>query len=125
MLIFIWPVDNIHTSEANETDDANHQPETMTMRNEISLTDDQIEDLFQEAFSTGVSIDSVTFTRDTIANFIDGLQGFESWNKPTQDTCEGFATLEVMQIKVGKGRPKQDLQVIDLGTVRAVCQSNS
>jgi hypothetical protein len=95
------------------------------MRNEISLTDDQIEDLFQEAFMTGVSIESVTFTRDTIANFIDGLQGFESWNKPTQDTCDGFATLEVMQIKIAKGKPKQDLQVVDFGTVRAVCQSNS
>jgi hypothetical protein len=95
------------------------------MRSEINLTDDQIEELFQEAFMTGVSIESVTFTRDTIANFIDGLQGFESWNKPTQDTCDGFATLEVMQIKVAKGKPKQDLQVVDFGTVRAVWQSNS
>jgi len=95
------------------------------MRNEINLTDDQIEDLFQEAFMTGVSIESVTFTRDTIANFIDGLQGFESWNKPTQDNCDGFATLEVMQIRVAKGKPKQDLQVVDFGTVRAVWQSNS
>jgi len=95
------------------------------MRSEINLTDDQIEELFHDAFMTSVDIDCMTFTRDTIANFIDGLQGFESWNKPTQGICEGFPTLEVMQIKVAKGKPKQDLQVVDFGAVRAVWQSNS
>jgi queuine/archaeosine tRNA-ribosyltransferase len=94
------------------------------MRNEINLTDDQIEDLFEEAFSIGLTIDNLDFTRDTIDNFVSGLQGFESWNKPVIDSCGGFQTLEVSSIKVAKGKPKQDLQVIDFGTVRAVSQSN-
>lgn len=94
------------------------------MRNEINLTDDQIEQLFEDAFFTGVSADKLDFTRDTLENFVDGLQKFESWTKPVSGECEGFKTLEVTGIKVAKGKPKQDLQVIDFGTVRAVSQSN-
>ncbi|MCX6125700.1 MAG: hypothetical protein NTV34_13290 [Proteobacteria bacterium] len=96
------------------------------MRNEINLTDNQIEDLFEEAFSHGLTIDDLVFTRDNFADFINGLQSFESWQKPILDTCGGsFPTLEVRSVKVAKGRPKQDIQVIDFGTVRALSQSNS
>ena len=92
------------------------------MRNEVNLTDDQIEDLFQDAFYTGVSIEHISFTRDTIEDFVAGLQSFESWKKPVFGEHDGLKTLEVMEVKIGKGKPKQDLHVIDFGTVRVVSQ---
>ena len=95
------------------------------MRNEISLTDEEIESLFEDAFRCCISVDDVTLTRDTIDNFISGLQGFIEWDKPYQDSENGFATLEVKNIKVVKGRPKQDICVVDFGTVRGIYQSNS
>jgi len=95
------------------------------MRNEISLTDEQIELVFEKAFGCCLTIDSLDFTRDTIENFVDGLQNFQSWNKPDIDECDGFKTLNVREIKIAKGKPKQDLQVVDFGTVRVIYQSQS
>ena len=95
------------------------------MRNEITLTDDQIEALFDKAFSCLIGVENIEFTRDTLRNFVDGLQTFQSWTTPDHDETDGFKTLVVREIKVAKGKPKQDIRVIDFGSVRALYQSQS
>lgn len=39
------------------------------MRNEIQLTDEQIEEVFDEEFSIGLTVGDLTFTRDTVDDF--------------------------------------------------------
>jgi hypothetical protein len=95
------------------------------MRNEIELSDEAIEAIFDEHFGVGIVVGELTFTRDTIQNFVDGLQNFIEWEKPWLAEFEGRPTLEVRRIKVAKGKPKQDIQVVDFGTVRALYQSMS
>jgi hypothetical protein len=92
------------------------------MRNEINLTDDQIEDLFEAAFSCGITVDDLDFTRDTIDQFVAGLKGFVSHDKPFIDEQGGFKTLDVSNVKIAKGKPTVDVRVIDFGTVRAIYQ---
>ncbi len=93
------------------------------MRNEISLNDEQMEYLFDRAFGIGVCADkNVDFSRDTIDQFIAGLDGFHNWSGLDHDETDGYKTLKVEMIQVAKGRPRISAYVIDFGTVRAICQ---
>lgn len=93
------------------------------MRNEISFSDAQIEDLFDRAFSIGVCADkNLDFSRDTIDQFIASLDSFHNWSGLDHDETDGFKTLKVESVQVAKGRPRVSLYVIDFGSVRAIYQ---
>ena len=91
------------------------------MRHEIELTDEQIEQLFELAFSACVSIDSIDFSREPLANFDHNMSYIER-SKPFYADEQGFSTLEIRDVKVAKGKPKVDVLVIDFGSVRAIYQ---
>jgi hypothetical protein len=96
------------------------------MRNEVALTDEQIETIFDRSFGIGLCADkNITWTRETIEQIEAGLQQFIQFNKPYHDFEQGFRTMEVREIKVAKGRPKMDQLVVDFGSVRAVYQGDS
>ena len=94
------------------------------MRNEINLTNGQIEALFDEAFGAGVNLDEeygvdVIFTRDTLANFDEASNKFAECGMPIFGEVGGFRTLLLAGTQPFKGDQRRDVYVIDFGTVRA------
>lgn len=86
------------------------------MRDEILLTDEQIEAAFNET-GYATDIDCITLTRDTLDNFRAARQGWAEWGRITDDTETVFA---VEKVQVRKGDRRGPLVVIDFGAVRAV-----
>ena len=97
------------------------------MRSEINLTNEQIEALFDEAFSVGVNMDEeygvdVVFTRDTLENFDEAANNYAECNKPVFGQVGGFRTLLLARARPRKGDQRRDVHVIDFGSVRACYQ---
>ena len=113
------PASTASESTSQATSTPKKQP---GLRGEVDASDDELEGMFEDAFFTGVSSENLSFTRDTIEDFIDGLKKFDSYKKPVVGEHNGLKTLEVMDVKQGKGKPKQDLHIIDFGSVRVVSQ---
>lgn len=83
------------------------------MRNEINLTDEQIEKAFEP--DVCLSIDEVVFTRDTIQDFLDCQSSFV--DKGRVETNDG-RKLVINKFQVAKGQSRLDLVVVDFGSVR-------
>lgn len=84
------------------------------MRNEISLTDDQILDAF-EAIGVFVESDWITYTRDTLADFTAAREDYSE-----RGTLEQKGGALIMRdVQAGKGHKRGDLYVVDFGTIRA------
>ena len=83
------------------------------MRNEIKLTDEQIEERFVDHC---IDIDDLVFTRDTIQNFIDSSKSYREYR--TQRLIS-HDHLEIRGAQIAKGQARFDIDVIDFGTVRA------
>lgn len=97
------------------------------MRNEINLTGEQIEALFDEAFGAGVNMDEeygvdVVFTRDTLEQFDAASNNYVECNKPVFGKVGGFRTMLLASAQPRKGDQRRDVHIIDFGTVRAVFQ---
>lgn len=92
------------------------------MRNEIELTDEQIEQVFEAAFGACVSMDSISLSREPLANFDHNMPYLER-SKPFYAHEQGYSTLEIRDVKIAKGKPKLDVLVIDFGSVRAIHES--
>lgn len=93
------------------------------MRNEITLTDDQIEDIFGNLdFET--YIEDLAFTRNTISEFKDGRS---AWNElgtiNKKSTCDNYDCFIVDNCQAVKGQPRKRVCVVDFGTVRAVAKA--
>lgn len=100
------------------------------MRNSINLTNEQIENLFDEAFDAFVALDgeyatnNVTFTADTLDHFIEASKNYnECFYNPERGEVDGFKTLVMKKCQVRKGDQRKDVCVIDFGEVRAVVLS--
>ncbi len=90
------------------------------MRQEIDLTDGQIERRFTEEFGVGLTIDDVDFTRDTVQNFADARQQYADSGRIVRHTTDAY---HVSGAQALPGQPRCDVCVIDLGSVRAIYQS--
>lgn len=88
------------------------------MRNLIDLTDEQIEERFDEYFGVGVTIDDISFTRDSIDDFLSAAAGYIEHGSIEQDDD----TLVIESVQVRKGETRSDLYVIDFGEVRGCCR---
>ena len=85
------------------------------MRNEIEMTDEQIEEAFDE-YGIGLVVNSLVFTRDTIADFAAARQNYAEPGRVEEQTDK---TLHVERVQVRKGDARKTLLVIDFGSVRA------
>jgi hypothetical protein len=97
------------------------------MRNEINLTGEQIEALFDKAFGAGVNMDEeygvdVVFTRDTLEQFDAASNGYAECNRPVFGEVGGLRTMLLARAQPRKGDQRRDVHIIDFGTVRAVYQ---
>lgn len=83
------------------------------MRNEIKLTDDQIEEAFSD-MDYGIVVEDVVFTRDTLNDFVKAAKDYERHGAIERDET----TLTIDRTQARKGDQRRDLVVIDFGTVR-------
>ena len=84
------------------------------MRNEINLTDAEIEEKIE--FYAGCCVEDLVFTRDTLDSFKSASQG---WNEAKGfEEFEGGVFWDSAQARNGDRRGS--LSVFDFGTVRAV-----
>jgi hypothetical protein len=95
------------------------------MQNEINLTDDQIESIFDELGSCAnlneeFGAVNVIFTRDTLDSFAEASKNYAECNKPRYESAEGYKALCLDRAQVRKGDQRRDVVVVDFGTVRAV-----
>lgn len=86
------------------------------MRDQITLTDEQIEAAF-DAIGYATDIDSLIFTRETLDDFRAARQG---WNEPGQITDDDATIFAVYKPQIRKGDRRDPIVVIDFGAVRAV-----
>ena len=89
-----------------------------TMRHEISLTDDQIEELFDEV-GYSVTIDEIEFSRTALDNLFDDRKNWQEQGSLSEDTINGFRCVTVSRCQARKGEKRGDLVAFDLGAVRA------
>ena len=85
------------------------------MRNEIKLTDSQIEKRFNEF---GCTIEDLVFTRDSIEDFMNGMKKFNEIKSANRNKVKG--TLSMLGVQVKKGEARSDVFVVDFGSIRAV-----
>lgn len=86
------------------------------MRNEIKLTDEQIEDRFKD-LGYDATVDDLVFTRETIADFLDSRKSYTQKGN-IEERQDDLIVIEGVQAY--KGQPRFTLVVIDFGEVRAV-----
>lgn len=86
------------------------------MRNEINLTDEQIEERF-EALGFGLCVEDLVFTRETISDYLAARATYNERGS-IQEQGEGFVVL--IGVQVAKGQPRRDVAVVDFGSVRAI-----
>lgn len=89
------------------------------MRHEIPLTDEQIEAHFDEQSLIGCAIDDVSFTRSTLADFVESNRGYAEPGRLTETVLGGYPALMIERAQAAKGQPRKDVVLIDYGTVRA------
>ena len=90
------------------------------MRNEIPFTDEQIEEHFDENEELGGCIEMVGYTRDTLADMIEGRQTWADRGRMEEATLGGFPALIFVDVQAAKGQRRKTIVIIDYGTVRAV-----
>ncbi|AXF86683.1 hypothetical protein DTO96_102438 [Ephemeroptericola cinctiostellae] len=100
------------------------------MRNLINLTNEKIEELFDEAFGVDGYMGgeygeaNVVFTSDTFESFIQTSKNYnECPYNPELDEIDGFKTLLMKKCQVRKGDQRQDVCIIDFGDIRGVVLS--
>ncbi len=90
------------------------------MRNDIKMTDSDIEDLFDKAFRVLITADSITWTRDSIEDFIAASNSYAEAGKVYRRTVDGLPTVMIESCQVRRGDPRRDVHIIDFGFVRGV-----
>jgi hypothetical protein len=90
------------------------------MRNDIQLTDDQIEQLFEKAFRVGLTVDDLVFTRNTLAEFDAATDRYTSCGAPKYGVVRELKTLFLANAQPRKGDQRRDVHIIDFGAVRGV-----
>lgn len=85
------------------------------MRDEITLTDAEIEQRFAR-LGAGITVDDLVFTRDTLADFDAARLAYQEPGRAELKEKDRRLFLGVQALR---GQPRQDLYLIDFGTVRA------
>lgn len=91
------------------------------MRNDITLTDEQIEAAF-EAAGAYLTADELTFSHETLQDFATASEAYAECSKPRFEQAGGYSALFLDGAQVRKGDRRSDVIVIDFGTVRAVAK---
>lgn len=86
------------------------------MRDQINLTDEQIEEAFTSRGHDGF-IDELVFTKETISDFKKARDGYR---EKGHIYCDDGDCFEVEGVQTSKGQQRRWLVVVDFGTVRAV-----
>lgn len=91
------------------------------MRNEINLTDEQIETIYEDLGVCLCADEDLVLTRETISDFMDARANWSLPGKVTKDaTVDGRRVLVISSAQAMKGQPKHDLYIVDFGSVRTV-----
>ena len=89
------------------------------MRNQINLSDDQIEEMFYRAFHVGLTVDDLVFDLATLEEFNDASYKYNACKKAIFGEIDGFETMVLGGAQVRKGDKRADLYIIDFGPIRA------
>ena len=89
------------------------------MRNEITISDTQIEEAFDEA-GHGVDIDDVEFTRESLEDYRTARKSYNEPGHFSDEELAGYAAIIIEKAQPFSGQRRKDVVVIDFGTVRAV-----
>lgn len=87
------------------------------MRNEIDLTDEAIEAIFDET-PYGVTIDDVVFTRETLEDYRDARKNYNESGHLSDEVFGGFPAIMIERAQPFRGDRRKDVVVVDFGTVR-------
>ena len=92
-----------------------------------NYTNEQIEAMFDEAFSIGVCMDEeygcdVVTTADSLDSFIEAAKGYEAHGAIKHGEVDGLKTLVIRRAQPKKGDTRRDVYILDLGDVRVVNQ---
>ena len=87
------------------------------MRNEIKLSDEQIEAVFDE-FPYGVDIDDVVFSGETIADYLKSRESYNEKGRLTEQEVAGFPSIMIQEAQLFAGNQRRDIVVIDFGAAR-------
>lgn len=82
------------------------------MRDLIKLTDEQIE----AAFNDCCTVDDLSFTRDTLADFRAAREKYAEPGRIEKNTESAW---ELSKAQVSRGQPRRSIRVVDFGEVRA------
>jgi len=89
------------------------------MRNEITLSDTQIEESFDEA-GYGVDIDDVEFSRESLDDYRTARKRYNEPGSLSEQEFAGYAAIIIEKAQPFSGQRRKDVVVIDFGAVRAV-----
>jgi len=92
---------------------------TNQTENPTSLTNDQIEALLDE-IGCGACVEDLTWTQETIADWINSSAGWAERRGYELDECDGYPYVLFERAQVRKGQPRTDIYVVDFGDVRGV-----
>lgn len=88
-------------------------------RNRTDLTDEQIEEMFDD-FGIGLTIEDVVFTGDTIQDFLDSREKWAERGSLDRFDEDAYPSIMIERGQPRKGMARGQTIVIDLGDVRAV-----
>lgn len=92
------------------------------MRDEILLTDQQITEIFSDAFGLFDNIAQLIWTRDTIDDFIAAAKNYSECKRVERGEESGYPNLELAGVQVQRGDQRRTLYIVDFGPARAVWQ---
>jgi len=87
------------------------------MRDLINLTDEQIEEIFDEETGYNVYVPNIVFTRETIEDFKNARKDYSDRGTLTKDE-RGILVIEKAQTH--KGKPRKNMLIIDFGDFRGL-----
>ena len=96
------------------------------MRSEINLTDDQINEIWDDQFNVSDYIEfEASFTRDTLEELLEARKRWHDQGVLFQGTTDigGHAFIEIERCQAAKGQSRKTVRIIDFGTVRAIQES--
>lgn len=86
------------------------------MRESIGMTDQQIEDAFEEATGCGIYAEHLVWSRDTLDDFVEGRKMMAERGKIYKRTDH---TLIISRVQVAKGEARKTLFVHKFGEFTA------
>ena len=96
------------------------------MRNEINLTDDQINEIWDDQFNVSDYVEfEASFTRNTLAQILESRNNWQDQGTLFQGKTDigGHDFIEIERCQAVKGQARKTVRVIDFGTVRAIQES--